>query len=430
MGKSPAFKFYAADFDTDTASWTCEQVGAYLRLLMYEWINGALPESNAQRARIIRIDPRSMQKMWSTVLAKKFTMNHANMYVNPRLEEERSKQEEYRKKQSELGKLGAKVKLKNSKKKEDNMPRVALRVADRVAGVNPSRVLQAVQYSYISIDTLSSLEGIGGPKIFNEFFKLFPGQKTIQTFDDSATNPKLARIFHFTDEMPLTMATELQYLNDHRAGIYFTVNETDGKGRKADNIVRIRSVFADMDGAPLFPAIQYDPSLMIESSPERYHCYWFVDDLVLEAFSPIQKNIARILGSDPKVHDLPRVMRVPGFYHQKGEPFMSKVIGGSGKIFTHLQLTEMFPPEKVSTWSAKRYQIDKPSHFTGDFKGSYGASNGDRNWHCFRRACGMFKRGLSRPEVESETLKEALACNPPLSEHETMTIVKSAARYF
>jgi uncharacterized protein YdaU (DUF1376 family) len=107
MGKSPAFQLYASDFDMDTAAWTCDQVGAYMRLLMYEWVNGGLPKENASLARIARIDPRNMQKMWSTVLAKKFTLDSANLYVNNRLETEREKQEIYKKSQAEKGKKRA-----------------------------------------------------------------------------------------------------------------------------------------------------------------------------------------------------------------------------------------------------------------------------------------------------------------------------------
>jgi len=43
--------------------------------------------------------------------------------------------------------------------------------------------------------------------------------------------------------------------NEQGAGIFITVNATDFKGRSADNINRIRSVFADLDGAPLEPVI-------------------------------------------------------------------------------------------------------------------------------------------------------------------------------
>src|SRR5262249_12827835 len=48
--------------------------------------------------------------------------------------------------------------------------------------------------------------------------------------------------------------------------------------------------------------------------------------IALDAFTPTQELIAKRFGSDPKVKDLPRVMRLPGFWHRKGEPFMVRII--------------------------------------------------------------------------------------------------------
>lgn len=101
--KPPAFQLYAADFDMDTAAWTCLQVGVYFRLLMYEWVNGSLPGTISELARIARINPRTMHKVWSMTVEKKFTLNTENMYVNNRLELEREKQLNYRESQKEKG---------------------------------------------------------------------------------------------------------------------------------------------------------------------------------------------------------------------------------------------------------------------------------------------------------------------------------------
>jgi hypothetical protein len=96
------------------------------------------------------------------------------------------------------------------------------------------------------------------------------------------------------------------------------VNETDLKGRKAENITRVRAVFADQDtqGAPI-PDIGLDPHMVIESSPGKHHAYWLVDDLQRDQFRTQQQAIAARCGSDTAVCDLPRVMRLPGFLHQK-----------------------------------------------------------------------------------------------------------------
>jgi hypothetical protein len=263
----------------------------------------------------------------------------------------------------------------------------------------------------------------------DEFFDYFPGTKTIQTFDDRGDNPKLARIFHFKGNIKESMLRTLKVMNNEGAGIYMCISETDGKGRRASNVIKVRAVFADLDGAPLAPALTFNPSIVVESSPGRYHAYWLAKDVPMNGFSALQKNIARDVGSDPKVHDIPRVMRVPGFYHRKSKPFLSRTCGGSGVVFTYRELVEWFPPVRVPKWSSKRYQIDRGPASMGEFRGNYGAANGERNHHVFRRVCGMIKAKKPWSHIEAEAEREANACSPPLPAHEIRAILRSAQRY-
>ena len=46
----------------------------------------------------------------------------------------------------------------------------------------------------------------------------------------------------------------------------------------------------------------------------------------LADFTTVQKWLIQRFGSDQSVHDLPRVMRLPGFMHQKDEPFLSRIV--------------------------------------------------------------------------------------------------------
>jgi len=121
---------------------------------------------------------------------------------------------------------------------------------------------------------------------------------------------------------------ELAQLNAGGYGVFVTVNETDGRGKKAKNIVRVRAVFADLDGAPLDPVLKCElkPHMIVETSPGKYHAYWLVDGLPLDQFEAVQRVIIARFGSDPSVKDLPRVMRLPGFWHRKGEPFLTRLL--------------------------------------------------------------------------------------------------------
>jgi len=153
------------------------------------------------------------------------------------------------------------------------------------------------------------------------------GPVTFQTFDDDEErkDPKLARILHGTLH---TRADELGCLNEQGAGVFMMVNEGDLKGRKAGNVVRVRAVFVDLDGAPVEPVVEAvpEPHIIVESSPGRFHAYWVVNDVPLDRFSFIQKALARRYGADSSVSDLCRVMRVPGFWHRKGEPFITRLV--------------------------------------------------------------------------------------------------------
>jgi len=276
------------------------------------------------------------------------------------------------------------------------------------------------------------------------FLECFPGFKTFQTFKD---NPNIKSDINLIrqvsvdgDSYPvgdfdfskkiidLNIISGLEKLNNRGAGIYLTINETDGTGRKKENITRVRACFADFDGIELPKKFDPDPSMIIETSLGKYHVYYLTEDTPIQGFTQLQKSIAHKFNSDPVVHDLPRIMRVPGFYHMKKEPFLTKIISYTGSKFSYRLLNEMFPPKPVKQWSAPKYQKNNSNPNEG-YKGDYGANKGGRNHHVMSRIGGMMKRGLSWSEIESEAFKEAMACNPPLSETETRHIIKSARRY-
>jgi putative DNA primase/helicase len=148
---------------------------------------------------------------------------------------------------------------------------------------------------------------------------------TFQTFDDSKrTDQSLARVYHGTLERHGAALLDMQARG---AGVFVTVNETDGTGRKAENVIRVRAFFLDLDGAPLEPVTAWEPPhILCETSPQKYHAYWLVDDCPLDAFKPTQKDLIACFGGDDVIHDLPRVMRLPGFWHLKGDPCMVRMI--------------------------------------------------------------------------------------------------------
>lgn len=148
---------------------------------------------------------------------------------------------------------------------------------------------------------------------------------TFQTFSDASDAPNgLTGVLHGSLDQ---YAEELTKLNRQGAGVFVTVNRTNLAGRKSSDIVRVRALFADLDGAPLEPVVEgsIPPDLVVQSSVGKWHCYWFVGDCPLDRFKGTQQAIAVRFGSDPAVNDLSRVLRLPGFFHRKAKPFMVSI---------------------------------------------------------------------------------------------------------
>jgi hypothetical protein len=148
---------------------------------------------------------------------------------------------------------------------------------------------------------------------------------TFQLFDDDRDrkDKNLTRVLHGTlDEH---YATLVEY-SRRGAGVFVTINETNVQRRTAADIIRIRANFTDLDGAPLTNLKQpmRRPHMIVLTSPNKFHVYWLVKGATLAQFKETQKRLAKLLGGDPNVCDLSRVMRLPGFPHQKqpDKPFL------------------------------------------------------------------------------------------------------------
>jgi hypothetical protein len=159
------------------------------------------------------------------------------------------------------------------------------------------------------------------------------GRFTFQAIPEARNSTARATVLHGTFE---EYAPGLISLNQLGAGIFVMVNAGDGAikpgaktCRMAANVQRVRALFVDLDDAPLEPVVTFEepPDLVVETSPGRWHVYWLVDDCDLDEFSDLQKRLAAEFGGDPLVCDLPRVMRLPGFWHLKSKtPFLSRLV--------------------------------------------------------------------------------------------------------
>lgn len=116
MSKRPAFQFYPQDFISDirVQAMDNEELGAYIRLLCHDWIEDGLPDDDLILSRI-----SGARENWDRIkmpLASCFQKIDGKLF-NPRLIEERKKQDKFRKEKTSVGKIGAKARW-NKKKQE------------------------------------------------------------------------------------------------------------------------------------------------------------------------------------------------------------------------------------------------------------------------------------------------------------------------
>lgn len=231
---------------------------------------------------------------------------------------------------------------------------------------------------------------------------------TFQTFDDAKRGRKgLSRVLHGTYA---AKAGQLAELNRKGAGVFVMVNRGDGMGRKADNVTGCRALFLDLDGSPIEPvlAAPIPPRIVVESSPGKWHAYWPVVDLPPDRFTAAQKALAALYEGDPKVHDRPRVMRLPGFVHRKGEPFQTRLVTCETDPLTWAEMVGAF---------ALTDRLILPAVIP----------EGERNSTLFKLARSAAAKGVPQDaQLAKARTVNAKRCAVPLSDSEVAAIVASA----
>ena len=159
---------------------------------------------------------------------------------------------------------------------------------------------------------------------------------------------------------------------EHRCGIAAMVNVSP-EGRKYSDDMTIRAVYCEADdGLPEggFSAFPLEPSMIVESSPGKYHMYWIVDreqgELSVADFRQIIHTMIAEYGSDPGAKDPTRVLRLPGTWHQKDpdNPHLVRIIEASEERYSPKELKAAFPPVEgyqVKPQKAKR-QTDQSAY--------------------------------------------------------------------
>lgn len=247
---------------------------------------------------------------------------------------------------------------------------------------------------------------------------------TFQTYTDKASDsPKngnrgdpLAKILHGTLDQH---REKLLSLHEKGAGVFVMVNAGDGAGRSAHNVNRVRAVFVDLDGAPLQPVLSCEaaPHIVVESSSGRWHAYWLVSDCPLDAFRPMQKAIMARFDGDISVHDLPRVLRLPGFLHRKAEPQLVRLEGTPRQMpsvasYPIAALRAVFSEPRETSATTIAPMVGVSSDSNEPFSRICG--DGDRTLHLTQSAGALIRKGLPLHQVVTIAKDWNTRNTPPL----------------
>lgn len=213
-----------------------------------------------------------------------------------------------------------------------------------------------------------------------------------RTFDDRDDDIRLATKCHGTLDQGIRQSGSkkgnschpssfLGWMNDLGAGVFVMVNETDGMGQGEGNVVRVRALFVDCDddlslvnlyrfitATELLPTIVVASGGLTASGADKLQVYWTVKDCPLEQFKPAQLTLIVRIGSDPSVHDLPRVMRLPGCWHHKKQPRMTRLLSvDPGRVydFASFITTVKCQPIVAKVSTAKRTRSGAPTPING-----------------------------------------------------------------
>lgn len=269
----------------------------------------------------------------------------------------------------------------------------------------------------------------------------------VQCFDDTpAKRPALA--WNRTGRLSWLM-TPLLASNQDRAGVFVTVNQTDGKGRKVENVTGLRALFVDCDGTRELPTEwPLHPSLIVQRGPRHWHAYWLlVDGEALDRFTHAQKQLATYWGTDLGVSDLPRVMRIPGFVHHKGEPTAVRLVHADDTRHTLDQVLAVHPAEVVDhtkpAAAAPRVprETARPSskdeelfrNWAAKVETHQGGGTGrGRDTSAYYIACegvGRFREGRISMQVVYDVVRDyAHRAGLPNPEEDTQRVIRSAEK--
>lgn len=120
---SPAFQFYPKDFlmSAKVRRMSLTERGAYITLLALCWLDGSLPADPTALSYELHIPQKQFDRMWRGILGTCFEEKNGRL-INERLNRERHKQVEFRRRASDFGKRGGRPNRKGNPSEAERVP--------------------------------------------------------------------------------------------------------------------------------------------------------------------------------------------------------------------------------------------------------------------------------------------------------------------
>lgn len=185
----------------------------------------------------------------------------------------------------------------------------------------------------------------------------------------------------------------LRHMNatGHEVYIGMATFRPGSSGRTKQDVAEIKHVFQDFDvnGAGALKSLLErrdipKPNYIIESSPGRFQTIWKVEGFTREKAEGLMIGMGRELGGDPAVHDVTRVMRLPGFFnHKRDTPHLVTVQKLANQVWTPVD----FPTysEQLGVTREHRFGVGTPRPPNAPI------SQSERDWADVNRALAQGK---------------------------------------
>ena len=195
---------------------------------------------------------------------------------------------------------------------------------------------------------------------------------------------------------------------------------------------RVDRLWVDQDdpsGSALWTLVGWpDPSLWVQTSATdegfRWQAVWMLDRKIPHSLARrLMRKMAKRIGADTTVHDIRRVLRLPGLTHQKR--------GGRAKLMGTIPSQRVSPDafgitanEEPTLGEMLQEQVLSPRHILGEWLG--GVPEGGRATKAFLTARFLSSCQVSAFDASQLLKLGASRCSPPFNEKETMRALRSA----